>query len=80
MACRNKSEDDFQKYRGSTGSLDYNFKYVLCIMLFMLTTFLLDYLLINKLQVVKGAAVETFITQSLLSPGCQILSKKISTD
>lgn len=79
MACRNKSEDDTQKYRGSIGTIDPNFKYVLCITLFMFTAFLLHYLLINKLQVVKGAAMETFIAQSLLSRGCQVASEMIST-
>lgn len=78
MECRNKSEDDTKKYRG-TGTLDPNFKYVFCTMLFMLTAFLLHYLLINKLQVVKGAAMETFIAQSLLSRGCLVTSKMIST-
>lgn len=48
-------------------------------MLFMLTAFLLHHLLIKKLQVVKGAVVEAFITQSLLFRGCQVASKMTST-
>lgn len=46
----------------------------------MLTAFLLHCLLINKLWVVKGAAVETLIAQFLLSRGCQAASEMISTD
>lgn len=49
-------------------------------MLFMLTAFLLHYLLINKLQGVKGAAMETFITMSLLPSGCQVASRMSTTD